>query len=198
MKILLVEDELVIADNLYNALKKQGYQPLRPVINYSQAVQVIEQDQPDFAILDIQLSGQKDGIDIAQYILDHHHFPFIFLTAFGDDKTLERATRVRPAAYLVKPFTKSELKPTIEIAMINYQLRQQEQTIHHKERLSEAEQRVVGLIAAQKTTPQIARELHLSTSTVKNHRHRICVKLELPPSNNALLTWVMQHWPSAS
>ncbi len=194
MKILIVEDELVIADNLSRLLIKYGYQPLLPAINYSQAVDRINREKPEFAILDINLSGNKTGIDVAQFINDHYPIPFLFLTAFGDDDTLQKAMNAKPFAYLVKPFSKSEIKPTIEIAVMNFKFRQQNSNSNKKELLTEAERKIVSLIAENKTTKQIADEIHLSVSTIKNHRHRICAKLELPPSNNALLTWVMQNW----
>lgn len=194
MKILVVEDELVIADNLCNLLAKSGYNPLFPAINFTQAIDRIKRDSPDFAILDVHLSGQKDGVDVANYLNDYHQIPFIFLTAYGDDRTLNRVMKSRPAAYLLKPFQKSEIKPTIEIAIMNHKMRQVEDRSDLKDRLSEAEIRVITLIANQKTTSEIASELSLSASTIKNHRHRICAKLELPPSNNALLTWALQNW----
>lgn len=194
MKILVVEDELVIADNLCNLLSKSGYKPLFPAINFTQAIDRIKRDSPDFAILDVHLSGQKDGIDVANYLNENRAIPFIFLTAYGDDRTLNRVMKTRPAAYLMKPFQKSEIKPTIEIAVMNHKMRQAAERPDLKERLSDAEIRVISLIANQKTTAEIALELSLSVSTIKNHRHRICAKLELPPSNNALLTWALQNW----
>jgi DNA-binding NarL/FixJ family response regulator len=193
MKILVVEDELVVADNLCNALTKVGYQSMMPAINYSQAVKKIELYHPDFAILDINLSGHKDGIDLASYIRENHNIPFVFLTAFGDDDTLNRAMKTKPCAYLIKPISKSELKPTIEIALINFKMRMMAERPHFTEILTPSEKRIVGMIANNKTSSQIANELSLSISTIKNHRHRICSKLELPPTNNALLTWAIQH-----
>lgn len=194
MKILIVEDEVIIADNLYNQLQRMGYDPLPPAITYTQAIRLMEKHQPDFAILDIYLGGSKTGVDVAHIINEQYAFPFIFLTAFGDDDTLKNAVTARPAAYLVKPFDKSEVKPTIEIACMNFKLRQQTTPVNHIDQLTQAERRVINLIAQNKTTTQIAADLFISISTVKNHRHRICSKLELPPSNNALLTWVMQNW----
>jgi DNA-binding LytR/AlgR family response regulator len=76
--------------------------------------------KPDIVLLDINLGGEKDGIDIAAEINKHYHVPFIFLTANSDGTTIERAKEVKPFAYLVKPFTKDELFASIEIAFNNY------------------------------------------------------------------------------
>ncbi|GAK90001.1 sigma-54-dependent transcriptional regulator [Nonlabens ulvanivorans] len=66
VKIIVVEDEILIADNICDALEDLGYEVLEPAISYSEAVQRIEDEQPDIAILDIQLSGSKSGIDLAK------------------------------------------------------------------------------------------------------------------------------------
>lgn len=81
---------------------------------------MIQQDKPDIILLDINLGGEKDGIDIATEINSHYHVPFIFLIANSDGATIERAKKVKPFAYLVKPFTKDELFACIEIAFNNY------------------------------------------------------------------------------
>lgn len=120
VKILVVEDEIIIADNICDTLTDLGYQALEPVINYTEAIEAIESEKPDIAILDIQLSGSKTGIDIAKKIKDTYDFPFIFLTSNADSVTLNEAKKVMPPAYLVKPFSREELYTAIEIAIYNY------------------------------------------------------------------------------
>lgn len=120
VKILVVEDEIIIADNICDTLTDLGYQVLEPVINYTEALEAIKNESPDIAILDIQLSGSKTGIDLAKKIKDTYDFPFIFLTSNADTSTLNEAKKVMPPAYLVKPFSKEELYTAIEIALYNY------------------------------------------------------------------------------
>lgn len=120
IKILVVEDELIIADNICDALEDLGYEALEPAINYTEALIRIEEEKPDIAILDIQLSGKKTGIDIAKKIRESYNFPFIFLTSNSDAYTLNQAKEVMPPAYLVKPFSKEELYTSIEIALFNF------------------------------------------------------------------------------
>jgi len=123
VKILIVEDEILIADNICDALNALGYDALEPVINYTEAIETIDREHPDIAILDIQLSGKKTGIDLAKKIKESYNFPFIFLTSNTDTFTVNEAKKVMPPAYLVKPFTKEELYTAIEIALYNFSKR---------------------------------------------------------------------------
>lgn len=119
-KVLVVEDEIIIADNICNTLVELGYQPLEPAMNYSEAIELIKTQKPDIAILDIQLSGSKTGIDLAKKIKYIYNLPFIFLTSNADQVTIDEAKKLEPPAYLIKPFTKEELYASIEIALHNY------------------------------------------------------------------------------
>jgi DNA-binding LytR/AlgR family response regulator len=120
LKIGIVEDELVIGRTILNTLGELGYSHCGPAINYTEAIEMIEQDKPDLLLLDIQLSGKKDGIDVAQKLNELYPIPFIFLTANSDGETIDRAKKVKPHAYIVKPFTKEELFAAIEIAFSNF------------------------------------------------------------------------------
>jgi DNA-binding LytR/AlgR family response regulator len=120
LKIGVVEDELVIGRTILNTLNELGYSHCGPAINYTEAMEMLEQDKPDLLLLDIQLSGNKNGIDVAQKLNELYHMPFIFLTANSDGETIERAKKVNPNAYIVKPFTKEELFAAIEIAFSNF------------------------------------------------------------------------------
>jgi len=120
VKVLVVEDEIIIADNICDTLNDLGYHALEPVINYTEAIETIKTESPDIAILDIQLSGSKSGIDLAKKIKNTYDFPFVFLTSNADTATLNEAKKVMPPAYLVKPFSKEELYTAIEIALYNY------------------------------------------------------------------------------
>ena len=122
VKILVVEDEMIIADIIVSALESFGYNPLEPAITYSEAVDTIEENKPDIGIFDIQLSGRKTGIDLARTVNEKYNFPFLFLTSFSDKNTLNEAKQVQPSAFLVKPFNKEELKIAIELALYNYSL----------------------------------------------------------------------------
>ena len=120
IKVLVVEDEIVIADNICKTLQSLGYEVFEPALNFTEAIASIEKQKPDIAILDIHLSGKKTGIDLAKKINENYNFPFIFLTANSDSLTVHKAKEVEPNAYLVKPFSKDELFTSIEIVVHNF------------------------------------------------------------------------------
>jgi DNA-binding LytR/AlgR family response regulator len=120
VKIGVVEDEMIIAATIISTLKKLNYSVAEPASNYAAALEMIENEQPHLLLLDIILGGQKDGIDVAEYVRANYNLPIIFLTANSDIKTLQRAKSVKPNAYLLKPFTKDDLFASIEIAISNY------------------------------------------------------------------------------
>ena len=119
IKIGIVEDEAIIADNLSNTLMHLGYDVAEPAASYAEAIIMIETEKPDLLLLDIQLKGKKDGIDLAMKIKEDYCLPFIFLTANADAATVQRAKQTSPPAYLVKPFTKDDLYTSIEICLHN-------------------------------------------------------------------------------
>lgn len=126
VKILVVEDEIIIADDICDILDELGYEVDLPVISYSQAVEVLDNNPPDLIIIDIQLAGRRDGIDLAWTVKDKYQIPFIFLTSNADAATVDRAKKVNPPAYLLKPFNKNDLFTTIEIALYNHAQSEQE------------------------------------------------------------------------
>ena len=118
-KIGVVEDEMVIADTICLNLRKLGYNTSTPSPNYHRAIKMMEEEKPDLMLIDINLGGEKDGVDLALYVREHYPIPLIFLTANSDVATLERAKSATPDGYIVKPYKKSDLFAAIEIAISN-------------------------------------------------------------------------------
>lgn len=121
IKIGIVEDEGITSEVIKMSLQKLKYKVAKPAFTYVQAVQMFETEKPDLVILDIKLGEEKDGIDLAKLLKEKYFTPFIFLTANSDIATLEQAKKVRPAAFLVKPFSQIDLHAAIEIAISNHQ-----------------------------------------------------------------------------
>lgn len=117
IKILIVEDELLIATNLKLILEDMGYAPMEPVGTKEQALEALQKEKPDLALLDINLQGKQDGITIGQFIRDQIQIPFIFLTSNADKPTILAAKTTLPSAYLIKPFTEDDIYAAIEIAL---------------------------------------------------------------------------------
>lgn len=119
LKILIVEDEMIIAQDMFNILEKMGYEVMEIAMDYQDTFEILAKETPDLILLDINLQGKKDGIDIACEINEKYKIPFIFTTSYTDGATIERAKEVKPINYLVKPFKAEQLYSAIEIAMIN-------------------------------------------------------------------------------
>jgi CheY-like chemotaxis protein len=100
VKIAIVEDEMIIASVIQDCLQKLNYEVVNPVMSYNEAIEMLFTEQPDLVIIDIRISGSKDGIELAEYIRENYSIPFIYLTANSDKETLSRAKKTTPNAYL--------------------------------------------------------------------------------------------------
>ena len=116
-KIVVVEDERVVALHLRQQLARLGYDVPAMATKGRQALELITSHRPDVVLMDIHIDGEMDGIDTAARIPDHLHIPVIYLTAYSEDSTLERARSTRPYGYLLKPFSERELHATIQMAL---------------------------------------------------------------------------------
>ena len=125
VKLLIAEDDVVIAQNLALSLEEMGYEICTVVSSGEELLLEVHKHNPDLAILDITLEGKLDGIDTAAILSKSAKIPFIFMTALSDKETIDRAKLTNPHAYLVKPFDVRTLQSSIEVAIHNASLRQQ-------------------------------------------------------------------------
>jgi CheY-like chemotaxis protein len=116
-RIMLVEDERIVALHLQQQLATFGYDVVASVANGTQALQKIEEDHPDLVLMDIHIEGEIDGIDTASRIPSSYHIPVVYLTAYSEEATLERARATKPYGYLLKPFSERELHATIQMVL---------------------------------------------------------------------------------
>ncbi|MEQ8715124.1 MAG: response regulator [Cyclobacteriaceae bacterium] len=116
IKILIVEDEMVIGANLSMQLSELGYDVCGLLPRGEDAISHVSNDPPDIIILDIQLKGKLDGIETAEVIREQHDIPVIFLTSNTDDHHFNRAKHVHPKAFIPKPYKTLDLKRAIELA----------------------------------------------------------------------------------
>jgi CheY-like chemotaxis protein len=122
-QIMIVEDNETVVDLLFLQLEMKGYHIAAKVTSGEEAVLRSSEVRPDLILMDIDLSGQMDGITAARFIFSLFHIPIIFLTGLCDDHLLERAKAAEPYGYLLKPFTEKELVSNIEIALHNHEIR---------------------------------------------------------------------------
>jgi PAS domain S-box-containing protein len=119
-KILIVEDEAIVARDLSMHLKELGYDPIACTQSGEEALSLAERLHPDLVLMDIQLMGPLDGVSAAQKIREQLSLPVVFLTAFTGEAILDRAKQAEPFGYIIKPFESRELKTAIEIALYRY------------------------------------------------------------------------------
>jgi len=121
-KLLIVEDERIVAKDIQSTLQNLGYEILAMVSSGEEAVSRAAEMRPDLVLMDIMLKGQMDGIQAAQVIQDRFSIPVIYLTAYADSSTLQRAKITTPFGYILKPFEERELHTTIEMALYRHQM----------------------------------------------------------------------------
>ncbi|RKY76815.1 hypothetical protein DRQ07_09720, partial [candidate division KSB1 bacterium] len=116
-KILIVEDERIVSMEIEDKLTSLGYNVVGSVYKGEDAIKVADREKPDLILMDIQLRGKMDGIETADKITSQYHIPIIFLTAYADNQTIQRAKLSKPYGYLLKPFETRELHSTIEMVL---------------------------------------------------------------------------------
>ncbi|EWY39562.1 histidine kinase [Skermanella stibiiresistens SB22] len=120
VKVLIVEDDRIVARDIQQQLTRIGHGVVGTTATGEQALALTLELRPDLVLMDIRLEGDMDGIDAAQRIRERCQIPVIFLTAYADDETVERASRTEPFGYLLKPFEDSQLRTVIEMAMAKH------------------------------------------------------------------------------
>lgn len=195
IKILIVEDEPLIAKNIGMYLNNNDFEISGIAYDADEAIFQLKRNMPDLAILDINLEGEKDGIQIGDYINQHHNIPFVYLTSYSDKETLERAKKTNPYGFIVKPFNDKTLFTTIEIALSNHAMHSNKHVaVLSLEKinqqltniLSEREFEVIQFIYAGKTNQQIAESLFISINTLKKHINNAYFKLDVTNRTTAI------------
>ncbi|MGC9505327.1 hybrid sensor histidine kinase/response regulator [Baaleninema sp.] len=121
IRILIVEDEAIVADDIAYRLENLGYEIADIVASGEEAIEAATKELPDLVLMDIMLQGEIDGIEAARVIRERLNLPVVYLTANADRATLERAKLTVPLGYVLKPFKDRELQVTIEIALTRHQ-----------------------------------------------------------------------------
>jgi PAS domain S-box-containing protein len=122
-KILVVEDERIVADDIRMSLERLGYDVPAVSVSGEDAINKAEKTHPDLVLMDIVLQGKMDGIEAASIIQSRFDMPVVYLTAYADDKTVDRAKITEPFGYILKPFEDRDLQTTIEMALHKHKMR---------------------------------------------------------------------------
>jgi signal transduction histidine kinase len=182
-KILVVEDEWIIALDIKLRLEQLGYIVPGIAQNSDAALKVVAESQPDLILMDIHLQGETDGIETANQIREQFHLPIIFLTAYADEVTLSRAVSVHPFGYIIKPFKDEDLNTAIQIALANHKAELlMQQAIEKEKEINELRSQFVSIVSHEFRNPLSSltvifdllerQELQLSVEQRRKHFQR--------------------------
>lgn len=116
-KVLIVEDEIIIATDIQYALEKLGFQVSDIVSTGEESIERASRMHPDVILMDIKLKGKIDGISAAEHIYKQFRIPIVYISAYGDERTMKKLQSVKCYGFLNKPFEENELKTVIEAAL---------------------------------------------------------------------------------
>jgi hypothetical protein len=191
-RILLLEDEIIVALDLQEILDISGYQTM-VTHNHQDALDVVKKFKPHLVICDINLGNGPSGIDFAKEAKNWlPKLEVIYVTAFSDQKMVESADLTNPFNYIVKPWNEEQIKVSVNMAFKYLMDKMKKDSMI--DCLSLSEYKILDLIAKQKKSKEIADILFIAEKTVRNHRYNIIKKLNLPNDNNSLLKWAITHF----
>jgi signal transduction histidine kinase len=180
VKILIVEDELLIAKGLARKLEKLGYQIIDTVSSGEMVLETLLKQKPDLILMDIVIKGDMDGIDTARKVNQLYQIPVIYLTAYADDQTLARAEGTGSYGYILKPFNERELHATIKIALQKHkQDKEIRQSLSESQILNTEQSRYLSIASHELRNPITAIQMSAemlekyedNLSEDKKHKH---------------------------
>lgn len=183
--ILIIDDEIILAKDLEQSLARNGYTNLRIAVSYDKALKMTKENPPSIILCDINLRSDKDGIDLMREINTDHHIPFVFITAYSDGETLNRAGELMPFAYITKPFTEKQLLSSVQMLIESYP---QNDMITNRERI------IIKHLASGKSSRAIAELLHVSFHTIETHRKNILKKFNCNNTGELLYLAGKNNW----
>jgi signal transduction histidine kinase len=184
-KILVVEDQRIVAKDIAKRLENLGYAVVDSITSGEEAIEKVAQTTPDLVLMDIRLKGEMDGIEAAEKIRDDFDIPVIYLTAYADENTLQRAKITEPFGYIVKPFDEKDLHTAIEIALRRRLAEAAMRVALKKEKeLSELKSRFWSMVAHEFRVPMTT--ILSSAQLLEHHQH------ELPEEKRRELLFLIQ------
>lgn len=185
-KFFIVEDEALIIEELKITLDKLGHKVLGGQMKGNRVIEHIKNISPDMVLLDINIKGPIDGIEVGKKIKEQLQIPFIFITALSDQKTLERAKQTMPYGYIVKPFSEKSLNASIEMALFKFNSETEKTTPNKaaiekqfKISLSEKEYKILICFFNGNTYKETADQNLISINTVKTYQKKLYQLLDV-------------------
>ena len=192
LTILVLEDEMIVAENIAAILKNIGNFSVHITDNLEEAVQIVSQKTIDFIISDINLNDNLNGIEIVKCLQKKYWIPVIYLTAYSDEAYIDSALQTEPISYLIKPFTTRQLEVAVNIAMKVIEIKT---TSPNYIKPSDREIEILTLLSIGLNSKAIANSLYLSEHTIKTHRRNLMRKYNMKSSSELIalaskLKWV--------
>ena len=193
MNLLIVDDDVLIAEDLADLCEEAGIPPAHVSYNPGDALNFLTTHKVDLVLLDINLEAELDGIDLAEFINSRTDAKIIFLTSYSDAKTVSRVIDCKPVGYIVKPFNKVQLITTLELFMNTHGKKKIDNYQDKLDaiQLTEKEKEIMEHIMEGKSNAAIAQQITLSVNTVKFHLKNIYAKAQVS-SKSELLTYMMK------
>lgn len=194
IRVLIVEDEPIIARHIAAALAGIDYQVAAIALNGRKALAELDRQRPDIVLLDIQLGGEPDGVQLGELIRQRYELPFVYLSSHADQATVDRAKRTLPMGYLVKPFDEKDLFTTLEIALFNFSRLRfpvhfdlEKLNARLLSKLTPREFEILQDLYEGKTNHQMASRHFISLNTVKTHVKHLYDKLDVQSRAGAIV-----------
>ena len=195
MRILIIEDEIIIARFIEQQLKANFDYTVQIAVNYDEVLATMPEFLPHLLLCDINLKEKLDGIEIIRELAAAYAFEVIFITSYQSKSIIENATSVKPLHYLIKPVDEAAIYAALKLAspaiIDNNKLGELKSEDLSNLDFNVTERYILRLILENNSTKEIAEILSLSPYTIKNYRHKLCRKLNLKDENNALLKWAL-------
>lgn len=184
LKILLIEDEFIIAKDIKTLLNGNNFALVDNAINYDSALDLFINNSYDLIISDINLNDKKDGIEIITEFSKIKEVPVVYLTAYSDLDIVSRAEKTMPFAYLLKPYNDNQLIVSINLAILNFTKKSNsiKEIIDNTSKLNLLtcrEKEVLVTLSTGKISKEIANILNISPHTVEQHKKNIKKKLNM-------------------
>ncbi len=193
ISILIIEDEGVVAHDIAHRVKKLGYDVAGIKHDGVDAIHYLSIHSPDLILCDINLNGDKDGVDVAEYVYERNKIPVIFVTALSDRATLERAKKTLPYGYIIKPIDNHDLLTAIELALYKHSVSLEKLAITPERInkvttavLTEREFEMLTDMVSGLNNTQISQKRFISYATVKYHISNLLEKMEVTNRSEAL------------
>lgn len=184
LRILLIEDEFIIAKDIKIVLEKNEYAKVSLAKRKEDVLRLFRKQDFDLIISDVNLNLEVDGIEIVSELIKIKSVPVVYLTAYSDEEIISRAEKTSPFAYLLKPYNEQQLKITINLAVLNYSKMLKNIDIDEEKTkllnlLTRREKEVLVVLSSGKISKEVAEVLNISVLTVEKHKQNIKAKLKL-------------------